>query len=91
MLAARHPEVEVVEDEHGDADVATGGIDEVAASAGGHCSWRTRWTINARILGVVFALRWTFTRGLLSEGTGCLVTPILSKEPRVNNVIRNHS
>jgi hypothetical protein len=40
---------------------------------------------------VVLALRWSFTRGLLSEGTERVVTPIRSKESRVNNVIRNHT
>jgi len=62
-----------------------------AAMAGGHCSWRIRCTSIARILGVVLALRWSLTRVLLSDGTERVVTPILSKETRVNNVIGNHS
>src|SRR5262245_45464278 len=46
--------------------------------------------MSARIAGVVLALRWSFTRGLLSNRMERVVTPILSKWSRVNNVIRDH-
>ena len=62
----------------------------VAAVITGQCSIRTRWTSRR----AYEAWSWhymSFTRGLLSDGTERVVTPILSKESRVNNVIRNHT
>ena len=59
--------------------------------AGGQRFWRIRCLSKPRTLGVVLALRWSLTRDLFPDGTERMAMPVLPRESRVNNVIRNHT